>query len=198
MGFITFPGCCTPDGQCGALDGSEGGSGCIANDLLMVAAQSCDYDPTNTCERIVDIACDGSKDCPSGQSCCGHYAGGYREFVCAADCMAEETAQGGTWSQICHPGDTCAVDGYECRGNTDFLPEWLYRCRDTGVDPGAPGNTAADAINCGDSVCGAGEKCCLSVPGDQGVCTPAGETCRCATSEVPDAGSEDAGEDDAG
>lgn len=70
--LVTWPGCCTPEGQCGALD-SSGTLGCIPNaSLMMVAPQACDYDPNNMCTSIVQVTCDGAEDCP-GQQCCGHY-----------------------------------------------------------------------------------------------------------------------------
>ena len=45
------------------------------------AEQSCTYDPNNTCQQLIDVACDGAEDCSNGQMCCGHYNGGYREFT---------------------------------------------------------------------------------------------------------------------
>jgi hypothetical protein len=181
-GTVEWFGCCTPSGECGALD-SSGALGCIPNSSLMLAPKSCTYDPNNTCTGIVDVQCDGPEDCTGGQQCCGHFSQqGYREFVCADDCAAEE--QAGTFvasSQICHPGDTCATTGYSCRQNTDYLPDYLFRCRDTGIDPVRTDlNTQKGKINCGDSVCGSGQKCCVSDPGlprcigkdEVCVCTP--------------------------
>jgi hypothetical protein len=194
MGFLTWYGCCTPDGECGALGGELG---CVPNASLMAAPQSCTYDPNNTCTRLFEVTCDGAEDCSGEQKCCGHYDGGYRKFVCADDCAAEQTEQGGTWSEACHPGDTCETpDGgaaYMCLANTEFLPDYLFRCRDTGTEPVEAGSTAAGEINCGDAICGAGEKCCISDPG-LAVCVPEAQACTCVT-EVPD----DAGTDnDAG
>jgi hypothetical protein len=98
-------------------------------------------------------------------------------------------ANGGTFlasSEICHPGDACAYAGpadggtpYECLQNTMFLPDYLFRCRDTGDAPVKTNlNTQAGKINCGDAVCGSGEKCCISNPGLP-KCTPVDEPCRC-------------------
>jgi hypothetical protein len=196
MGFLTWYGCCTPDGECGAL--AAGSLGCVPNSSLMVAPQSCEYDPNNTCTRLFEVTCDGAEDCGDGQECCGHYDGGYRKFVCADDCAAEQAEQGGTWSAACHPGDECATpDGgaaeYMCLANSEFLPDYLYRCRDTGTEPTEAGSTAAGEVNCGDAVCGAGEKCCISVPG-LAVCVPSAQECTC----VPEGTDLDAGTADAG
>lgn len=191
MGAITWYGCCTPAGTCGAEAG--GNFGCIPNDELMAPAQSCNYDPQNTCERLIDVACDGNEDCP-GQKCCGVYDSGYRKFVCADDCAASQQAEGGTWSEACHPGESCTTDGYSCYQNTDYLPDFLFRCRDTGMDPvNTGGSVSANEVNCGDSVCGAGKKCCVSVPG-QAVCVPKDQDCTC----VPEGADFDAGTEDAG
>jgi hypothetical protein len=197
MGFLTWYGCCTPEGQCGAIDGT-GTLGCIPNSALMAPEQSCTYDASNTCTRIVEVNCDGNEDCPGSQKCCGQYDGGYRKLVCADDCAEEEAAQGGTWSNICHPGDTCETpDGgaaaFMCLQNTDFLPDFLSRCRDTGTPAEETGSTAAGEINCGDSVCGSGQKCCISVPG-LAVCTPSNQDCGC----TPEGGLDDGGAEDAG
>jgi hypothetical protein len=200
MGVVTLYGCCTPDGECGALSTGGTGLGCIPNSTLMAPPQSCDYDPTNTCQRLFEVNCDGAEDCSGSQKCCGHYDGGYRRFVCADDCAAEQAEQMGTWSEVCHPGDTCETpDGgaapYMCLANADFLPEYLFRCRDTGTEPASAGSTEAGEINCGENVCGSGEKCCISVPG-LAVCVPSGQDCACVTTEPDDAGTTSG--DDAG
>ena len=197
MGFLTWYGCCTPEGACGAID-SSGTLGCIPNSVLMAPDQSCTYDPNNTCTRIVEVTCDGAEDCPSGQQCCGHYDGGYRSLACADSCAEEQVDQGGTWSEICHPGDACETpDGgaspYMCLQNTDFLPDFLSRCRDTGTEATETGSTAAGEINCGDTVCGSGQKCCISIPG-LSVCVPESQECGC----TPEDGTHDAGTEDAG
>lgn len=196
MSFTTWYGCCTPAGECGAL--AAGSLGCIPNSTLMAPDQSCTYDPNNTCERLFEVTCDGAEDCGSGQKCCAQYDGGYRTTVCADDCAAEEMEQGGTWSALCHPGDTCetpeGMAEYMCLQNTDFLPDYLFRCRDTGTTPEQTGSTAAGEINCGEDVCGSGEKCCISVPGLP-VCVPSSQDCRCTPEGgIPDAGTDDAGQ----
>jgi hypothetical protein len=224
MGFpLTFPGCCTPSGTCGALDSSEGGFGCIPGDALPddgdagAATGSCTYDAAETCESIVTAFCDGPEDCPGSQQCCGEFAGGgYGSFTCQDSCV-ELAATGEIWSEVCHPGQSCdqpvladggmpptmnplpdgGVAAYECRMNTTYLPDFWFRCRDTGEEPPAAGSTAADEINCGESVCGAGEKCCYALsPGDaitDGVahCVAADEPCTCN----PAGGDGDAGTD---
>jgi hypothetical protein len=189
---ISWPGCCTPEGQCGAL--ASGTLGCIPNSsLMMVAPQACTYDPNNTCRAIRQIHCDGPEDCP-GQQCCGHYnqGGGYNDFSCADDCAAEEADPNSTAiavREICHPGQECtanpdpaadpATPAWECRQNTMLLPDYLFRCSDTGEAPVKTDlNTAAGKINCGDVVCGSGEKCCVSVPGLT-KCVPEDEVCTC-------------------
>ena len=62
----------------------------------------------------------------------------------------------------------------------------------TCVADGNVGSTAAGEINCGENVCGSGEKCCISVPG-LAVCVPESQSCTCVTTEPDDAGTEDAG-----
>jgi len=190
---LTYYGCCTPAGTCGAQAG--GTVGCVPNSELMAAEKSCTYDPANTCTRMVDVACDGAEDCP-GQKCCAVYQSGYRKFECADDCAAADMPMvtGVTSSEACHPGESCTVAGYTCNEMPMFLPDYLFRCRDTGTAPvNTGGSVLANEINCGDAVCGAGQKCCISVPG-QAVCMPKNMPCRC----VPEGVEFDAGVDDAG
>ena len=183
---ITYFGCCTPAGKCGALAG--GSLGCIPNAELMAADQSCTYDAQNTCTRIVDVACDGAEDCP-GQKCCAVYQGGYRKFECGDDCSVADAPPAVYSSEACHPGDTCSVDGYSCFQNLMILPDNLYRCRDTGEAPvRTDTSTAANEVNCGDTVCGSGQKCCISIPGES-VCVPKSRNCPC----VPEGGDVDGG-----
>jgi hypothetical protein len=191
-GMLTWYGCCTPAGTCGAQAG--GNLGCIPNAELMAAEQSCTYDPANTCERLVDVACDGAEDCP-GQKCCAVYQGGYRKFECADDCAVADAPPSVYSSEACHPGESCTVAVYSCFQNTMILPDYLFRCRDTGEAPvNTGGSVLANEINCGDAVCGANQKCCISVPG-QAVCTPKDQPCKCVPEGVDvDAGVEDAGQ----
>ena len=224
---LGFPGCCTPSGVCGALDSSAGGFGCIPNDALAFGVdggvgQSCTYDPTATCTSIMAAYCDGPEDCPGDQQCCGQFGGGgYASFTCEDSCV-ELAQQGEVWSEICHPGQECdqplPTDGgmpggqmpallpdgglvpYECRVGTMYLPEFWPRCRDTGTEPTEAGSTAAGEINCGEDVCGAGQKCCYALEesqmASQGVahCAPADAPCTCSGSGGgDDAGSEDGG-----
>lgn len=192
--LFTWNGCCTPDGDCGALDGA-GVLGCVANASLGAPESSCTYDPANTCERVLEVRCDGAEDCPGDRMCCGEFDGaGYRLFRCAASCAEREASTGTVWSQACHPGDACEVGGFECRASPGYLPDSLYRCRDSGFVPSAAHSTAAEEVNCGDSICGPGEKCCVSFPGLAAHCGPADVPCPCRLDTSPD----DAGADDGG
>ena len=75
-----------------------------------------------------------------------------------------------------------------------YLPGFLYRCRDTGETPSSAGSTAAGEINCGDSVCGSGEKCCYALSAGAGIgdgvahCAPVADPCTCSASSDGDAG----------
>jgi hypothetical protein len=188
MTTITWYGCCTPAGTCGAQAG--GALGCIPNGELMAAEQSCTYDPANTCTRLVDVACDGAEDCP-GQKCCAVYQGGYRKFECGDDCTVADAPPRVYSSEACHPGESCTVDGHTCLQNLMILPDYLFRCRDTGEEPvNTGGSVLANEVNCGESVCGNGQKCCISIPG-QAVCVPKNQPCSC----VPEGADFDAGTD---
>jgi hypothetical protein len=198
-GLLKWFGCCTPDGECGGLDTSMGGEGCVANSNLMQPEQSCSYDPTNTCQRIIDVQCDGAEDCKTGQKCCGDFDSGYRKFVCADDCAAEQTDQGGMWAAACHPGEECAETeanpAITCKANTDYLPGFLFRCKDTGTEPteDEAGSTKRNEINCGDTVCGKGTKCCISIPSNLTKCVDKDVECPCESGIEGDGGTEDAG-----
>lgn len=209
LGFLLWPGCCTPAGTCGALDSSMDGLGCIPNADIGLAEQTCTYDPNNTCTGLLPVACDGPEDCAAGEYCCGEYAGGgYVELTCRESCSAMEAAPdggmavdtgvptGGVWSEICHADQVCEVPNYTCMSNTDYLPAFLARCRDTGVDPPSSGSTAAGEINCGDAVCGSGEKCCISLPEGDPYCADLGDTCYCNAGGT--LGGDDGGSDDGG
>jgi hypothetical protein len=226
-GVIDFPGCCTPAGECGALDSSQGGFGCIPGDALAMApdggvGQSCDYDPDATCTSILAVYCDGPEDCGSGKQCCGRFGGGgYDSFSCEDSCV-ELAAQGEIWSEICHPGQECdqplptdggtmmmggpmtlpdgGVIAYECRQSDMYLPDFLFRCRDTGTEPEEAGSVASGEINCGSSTCGSGQKCCYALdPGaaasaGNARCVDADEACTCGGgSSGDDGGTEDGG-----
>lgn len=194
-GSSTWAGCCTAQGECGALD-LDGGLGCVANGNLMSVEQSCDYDPRNTCTRITEIACDGAEDCTRGRMCCGHFDGaGYLRFSCVDSCAKREARTGEIWSEACHPGDTCETAGFECLANPGYLPDSLYRCRDSGTTPRNAGSTTKGEINCGSDVCGSGQKCCVSSPGLVAHCAPADVPCPCDLGAGPDI---DGGTDDAG
>jgi len=194
LGFLIFPGCCTPAGKCGSLDASADGLGCIPNDEIGQPDQDCTYDPNNTCTGLLPVECDGPEDCAAGEYCCGEYAGGYVQLTCRDSCAALETPPdagaamdgglpaGGVWSEICHDGQSCEAEGYTCMSNTDYLPDFLARCRDTGTDPPASWSTTKGEINCGDVVCKSGEKCCLSEPEGDPYCADAADDCKCNAS----------------
>ncbi len=197
--FQIWPGCCTPDGQCGALSAGMGGLGCVANETLMAPESSCTFDPNNTCTSITEVACDGNEDCGSGELCCGTFAGGgYTSATCqaTAECALLATADAALganmYFEFCHPDDVCATEGFTCARNALYLPPFLARCRDDGDPPdvtAAPNGSGV--VNCGESPCGAGQKCCLPTPGDP-LCVDADEECRC-TAETGDGGVDDAG-----
>jgi len=213
---------------CGALEGSEGGFGCIPNEYLasMIdggVGQTCTYDPDATCTSILTAYCDGPEDCP-GQQCCAQFggAGGYTSFTCEDSCV-ELAAMGTVWSEVCHPGMGCdqpsdaganafAADGgassYQCRRNTTYLPEFWFRCRDTGElpDNSEARSTAQGEINCGDHVCTSGQKCCYAqdpslVPDggsaiNSGIahCVGVDDPCTCKPADDgADSGADDAG-----
>lgn len=199
---IALAGCCAADGKCGALDPMT--LGCIAGADLALDEQTCTFQPGNDCTAIIDVVCDGPEDCGDGQQCCGRFAGGsYDRFVCATNCDEAAAAVPGTWSEICHPGQTCSVEGYECK-TSPYLPEYLYRCRDTGdllcgsggaMDACvAPVTSGPNEISCGDTKCGADEKCCIRTPRDP-YCAPADGFCQCIDEPTTDT---DAGNTDAG
>lgn len=216
LGFLVWPGCCTPAGTCGALDSSMDGLGCIPSATLPATPdagapteQTCTYDPNNTCTGLLPVECDGPEDCASGQFCCGEYEGGYVQLTCRDACSTMETppdagavvdagpGTGGIWSEICHAGQTCEVSGYTCSSNTDYLPAFLARCRDTMTQEApASWSTTSGEINCGDALCGVGEKCCISTPEGAPYCADVGDACRCNASG--NQGGDDGGAEDGG
>lgn len=207
MDPIMMRGCCAANGKCGGLDVAN--LGCIPGDKLSLPDQDCVFQPNNDCTAIIDVVCDGPEDCASGQQCCGRYSGGsYDRFTCATSCDEAAAADGAIWSEICHPGQTCAIDGYLCL-TSQYLPDFLYRCRDMGTVPcGQPNavmdacvepvNSGPDEITCGSVKCGADEKCCIRTPHEP-YCAPADGFCQCITeSGNTDGGSLDSGNTDSG
>lgn len=183
-GFLTFPGCCTPEGTCGGLGE---GFGCIPLEDLGETGGDCTYDPDNDCTELYDVPCDGAEDCSGSQVCCGQFLGGaYQAFLCMDAC--EEGADPdvpGMLFEMCHRGDSCSVEGYTCQ-QSGYLPDELARCYDSGR--GDPITEPEPGVNCGDAMCAGGEKCCLRTPRDP-VCIPADDDCTCTYG----AGDEDAG-----
>ena len=152
---------------------------------------------------VGDLLCDGREDCKGNEVCCGHFNGDtYDHASCQASCDAvgeSEVGKGGKWTQLCHPGDECPGTGDSCLAY-DLLPDFLYRCEDTGQAPPSVGSRAAGEVNCGSSPCGEGQKCCLRAP-KKPYCAPVAEDCACRLpTDVKDAGlpGEDAGSEDAG
>lgn len=162
-----------------------------------VNANNCSTPREPECSITSAFECDGNEDCPGSQVCCGYtgQAAVYERSTCKDTCDAETfpDAGAGFVSEFCHPDDTCPVEGHSCLQST-FLPDFLYRCRDTGLSPEKTGSTAAGEVNCGDSVCGSGQKCCVRAPKDP-YCAPVAEECSCDYEAVPgnDAGTEDGG-----
>jgi hypothetical protein len=158
----------------------------------------------------VPTTCDGAEDCPSGQRCCGRVQGmqpafRYVEFGCFASCNM--SADGGplpegggglggpTWLELCHAGDTCENSMYQCL-TSQYLPNSFSRCF-TPADAAAPNpglGKAANAVNCGNAVCSAGEKCCIRQPLEP-YCAPASETCQCERTQPEGGGGSDGGPD---
>jgi hypothetical protein len=184
----TLPGCCRPDNQCGAYDGTLG-LGCIGNASLKADAQACDY-AANDCTELVPVVCDGPEDCPSNNQCCGLYSGGsYTQFACMPSC-ADAGAPGDAggfalWFEMCHAGQMCKTG--MCLTSM-YLPGFLYRCYTSGNPPDA-GSTGGPGVNCGSTTCAAGEECCLRQPHDP-YCAPAGTQCACAGVQTVDGGAE--------
>ena len=155
----------------------------------------------------VATTCDGAEDCPTGQRCCGRVQGmqpaiRYVEFGCFASCAAAGEGgvpEGGfgapTWLELCHAGETCENSMYQCQ-TSQYLPNSFARCfmpADAAApDPGL--GKAADAVNCGNAVCGSGEKCCIRQPLAP-YCAPASETCECERTQPEGGGGSDSGPD---
>jgi hypothetical protein len=163
------------------------------------------------CTLAVGTSCDGKEDCPSGQRCCGKYdQTGYTEFGCFASCAALAGDAGGAgfgsgplWFELCNPKDGCEDTTATC-STSRYLPGSLSRCLPSqimGATSGTPDATLKhdkDAVNCGKSVCGATEQCCVRQPLEP-YCAPKGATCDCAgPAKGPDGGHSGAGGADAG
>jgi len=143
----------------------------------------------------VAVTCDGAEDCPTGQRCCGKWEQGYVEFGCFASCVEQQgdaspMGGGALFFDLCHPGDTCEVEGAQCLTSPQYLPTSLSRCYTMGNPPDATLGKGVRQINCGTDVCGTTEKCCLRGARTP-YCAPASATCVC---DPPDAGA-DSGSD---
>ncbi len=164
---------------------------------------SCSVMTPSACTTVATFECDGDEDCGAGKMCCARYENGaYDKSSCATTCSSLQKADAGpggqTWSEMCHPGDSCATAGYSCLAS-DLLPSFLYRCRDTGTPPdaGVGSESAAHAVNCGTHSCGAGKKCCVRSP-KAPYCAPVDLDCACTPLSLPDAGMMMMSMDDAG
>jgi hypothetical protein len=205
-GGFELPGCCAPGGRCGGLGTF---SGCVPRELLAgdPPPASCDYDADNNCTGMHELSvCDGNEDCGAGLTCAADFTGGrYSNYRCT-DSLIEEDALAasmmGAVSQICHPGDECEVEGYQCLVNPMYQPTFAGRCRDTG-DPVTDGPSGAGEINCAEDVCDAAtQKCCVPITAegtqvDAAYCIDRDEDCACSPPQSPpDAGAPDAGGQD--
>jgi hypothetical protein len=180
---LTLQGCCGPQG-CGKNDAYLG---CVVNTDLGLAAEACAYDPTNNCQAVAEIPCDGVEDCPAGQHCCTDLGGGAPDQTKCYDTCQQPGS--GTWRELCHAGDTCEDPSFQCRVSM-ALPAWLTRCNNSTMGALAPTNldTAAGSVNCGDGVCGSGKKCCAVTPAMGAAiyyCEDPATPCKC---HPPDAG----------
>ena len=167
--------------------------------------QACSVVQEPECSVVAEFTCDGDEDCGKGAACCAHFNGAlYDGSMCAPSCAGLSAGDAGAtelWGQLCHPGDKCPGKGQSCQAY-DLLPDFLYRCEDTGSPAGAAGSTAPDHVNCGAGVCGDGEKCCVRTP-KKAYCAPAETSCECRLpTDSKDAGNvgpdTDGGQDDAG
>jgi len=145
-----------------------------------------------TCTVAVGTPCDDKEDCPNGQLCCGKYQQGYVEFGCYDSCLALAGDAGGglggfggpLWFELCNPKDTCEDTTAQCL-TSPYLPSPLTRCLPAqlmgmamGGTPDATFSHDKNAINCGTSVCGADEECCVRQPLEP-YCAPKGAACDC-------------------
>ena len=89
----------------------------LSVDTCIPSANACACD-TPDCVAAA-VRCDGPEDCGAGQACCGtpaldgDDARGYRSFVCAPRCAADEL-------QACHAGQSPCPLGLVCT-NSQFL-----------------------------------------------------------------------------
>jgi hypothetical protein len=125
---------------------------------------------------------------------------GYQQIGCFPSCTAL-AGDGGfvmgaaLWFELCHPTDTCEDSTATCL-TSQYLPGSLSRCLPASLAGMAMGNppdaTLKDdknAVNCGSTVCGADEQCCIRQPLAP-YCAPKSATCACTAPEggTPGAG----------
>jgi hypothetical protein len=128
----------------------------------------------------------------------------YTKFGCFPSCLPPDAGPAGdaggglggfggpTPVEICNPGDACE-NGSPCQTST-YLPGSFSRCIPPALAAMAMSGTP-DAtlkhnkgeVNCGKTVCGASEQCCIRVPvAIEPYCAPKSATCDC---KAPDGGS---------
>jgi len=152
--------------------------------------------PDSVCALAVGAACDGKEDCAQGQTCCGRFEPAlftYTSIGCRASCNGENDFE------LCHPGETCARPGTECRSSLIIPHDFIGVC--AGPESSLPvltGGSVAGEIACGNAACAVpAEQCCLRSRydfRDMGVsalepyCAPLDHRCSC-NHEPIDAGS---------
>jgi hypothetical protein len=154
------------------------------------ANMSCTANSAGSC-KVGSFECDGNEDCGSDGMCCAHYESGrYDGSRCQSSCEALNKSDAGpageSWAELCHPGDSCSEPGYSCLAS-EYLPSFLYRCRNIGAMPVGPAPGAPEQVSCGDASCGKGEKCCTRDP-KAPYCAPVDQDCACEAKPAKDAG----------
>jgi hypothetical protein len=177
---LQLTGCCSQSG-CGSLDPFVG---CILDTDMGKPSAACTYDPGDDCTSVTAVTCDGAEDCGKGQKCCGEFVsnglgGAFTQFGCYDECPGTDAGGAVLWREMCHAGDSCSDvgPGNSCTTSM-FLPASLTRCFTSGTAADPKLNKSAGRVNCGDGVCGEGQKCCVRPPHDS-YCAAPGEDCKC-------------------
>lgn len=137
------------------------------------------------CTMLVGAECDGDEDCSGDDVCCGVYTGtGYSSIDCQAECSTGNV-------RLCHYGESCEADDgstYDC-ASSGFLPASFGVCvASLGAATEESNSAIAGEINCGDSICGEGEKCCLRGSSRDPYCADLEDECLCDEMSEDDAG----------
>jgi len=157
--------------------------------------------PDSVCALAVGAKCGGKGDCAQGQTCCGRFEPAlvtYTSIGCKASC------DGSNDFELCHPGETCARAGTECRSSLIIPHAFIGVCAaPESALPVLTGASVADEIACGDAACAVGaEQCCLrsrydfremGVSALEPYCAPLDHRCSC-NHEPTDAGSSSGGD----